>query len=71
MIFLKDRPRDAGWLTATEKDWLEGVLASEHELAPVPAMERKQGIFSSQLLLLASIWFLDNVGVYGFNLGCP
>jgi MFS transporter, ACS family, tartrate transporter len=70
IAWLKERPRDATWLDPEEKSWLERQLFSES----VPAAEEvsyRAGIWSGRLLLLGLIWFLDNMGVYGFNLWLP
>lgn len=68
MVYLKDRPRDAKWLTPPERAWLEQKLASEHT---GPGQNHTRTLFSTPFLILVLIWFLDNVGVYGFNLWLP
>lgn len=71
MIYLKNRPSEAEWLTDQEKNWLERVLASEREARPAPGNRGQHRVLNAQLLLLVLIWFLDNMGVYGFNLWLP
>ncbi|MFN7997060.1 MAG: MFS transporter [Bryobacteraceae bacterium] len=70
MLLLTDKPRDANWLTPGEKAWLEGALTSEQHTSAHQA-PTVQTLLSLPFLLLLAIWFLDNVGVYGFNLWLP
>lgn len=67
--YLNDSPRTAAWLRTHEREWLEGVLESERRNGHQPAAYK--GVLSAPLLLFAAIWFLDNMGVYGFNFWLP
>ncbi|HEU0120859.1 MAG TPA: MFS transporter [Bryobacteraceae bacterium] len=67
ILYLKDRPRDAHWLTIPEKNWLEAKLASEQ----MPAAGEAGSLFDFRFILLVIIWFLDNIGVYGLNFWLP
>ncbi|HWB96566.1 MAG TPA: MFS transporter, partial [Bryobacteraceae bacterium] len=71
MLFLKDRPREAGWLTEAESNWLEETLAGERTAPSRLEKNRLGSFFNLPFLALVAIWFLDNVGVYGFNLWLP
>ncbi len=71
VMHLADRPRDAKWLSDEEKDWLERILATEQEERREPRRKSTTGNFNFELVLLALIWFFDNMGVYGFNLWLP
>lgn len=71
ILFLKNRPRQARWLTKDEQDWLEDTLARERSARPVAAGRGVGAYLQGPFLLLVLIWFLDNVGVYGFNLWLP
>ncbi len=70
MMYLKDRPREAEWLTPRERSWLEDQLAAENRTAAENAKTASR-LFNLPFLLLVLIWFLDNIGVYGFNLWLP
>ena len=71
MLFLKNRPRDAQWLTQDEQSWLENTLVSERSARRMATGGQIQNYLQGPFLLLTLIWFLDNVGVYGFNLWLP
>jgi ACS family tartrate transporter-like MFS transporter len=68
--WLTERPRDARWLDPGEREWIESVLEAErieHPIGSRHGSRNGRGI----LAVLAAIWFLDNMGVYGFNLWLP
>lgn len=77
LLWLTDRPRDARWLSADERDWLESAIAGESLPAPSAPLQPRFGTElrasagGRTLALLVLIWFLDNMGVYGFNLWLP
>lgn len=71
MMFMKNRPRDAQWLTRDEQRWIEETLDSERSAQPVATVCGVRKYLQASFLLLTLIWFLDNVGVYGFNLWLP
>lgn len=63
LAFLTDRPRDAKWLTAPERDYLEGVLAAEAR-----AKEGSGGTTVWQALRLPNVWLLA-LGIFATNTG--
>lgn len=69
---LIDHPRDAVWLSAREKSWLEGELAAEQ--ADV-ASRVKTGLFAIltdvRLVVLSFIWFTTLVASYGLAFFLP
>ena len=69
---LPNRPRDARWLTPAQRDWVQGRLDAE-AAAAAPAVVRHLGeVFSSgRVWLLCLIYFLLNVGGYGYELWLP
>ncbi|MBC7926470.1 MAG: MFS transporter [Bryobacteraceae bacterium] len=71
ILFLKNRPCEAQWLTKNEHQWLERTLAQEQAARPAAAAGGTRTYLQGSFLLLVLIWFLDNVGVYGFNLWLP
>jgi MFS transporter, ACS family, tartrate transporter len=63
LFYLTDRPRDARWLTARERDHLESVLAAE-----AAAKESVGKISIGQALRLRNVWLLA-LGIFATNLG--
>ena len=70
LAFVKDRPRDASWCSAEERNYIETSLERDHEDEP------KHAPFS-QIFRTASVWqlvlvyFLIQVGFYGLNMWLP
>jgi len=60
---LTDRPRDARWLSAAERDYLEGVLADE-----ASAKESAQRFTIGEALRTRSVWLLA-LGIFATNTG--
>lgn len=71
ILFLKNRPRDAGWLTSGEQRWLQETLALESAGRTDTVQTGLAQYLETPFVLLVLIWFLDNTGVYGFNLWLP
>jgi sugar phosphate permease len=65
-----DRPREAAWLPAADRDALEAKLADEQrDIAP---MANYAAAFKSpRVILLAVQYFLWSIGVYGFVIWLP
>jgi len=63
LFIFTDRPRDAKWLTAEERGYLEGVLAGE-----AAVKESVQNLSISQALKLPAIWLLA-FGIFATNTG--
>src|SRR5689334_533800 len=58
LIYLRDRPADASWLTREEKDWIESELAHErHELETIHKYTLFQALTNVRVLALAMIYF--------------
>ena len=71
-FYLTDRPRDAPWLPASERDWIEGELRREKELKGVrPSRNWWQAFGRRDVLLLTGASFCANLGGYGFILWLP
>ncbi len=62
-FYLTDRPRDAAWLTAGERDYLEGVLAHEAR-----AKDLRHKFTVSQALRTRNVWLLA-LGIFATNMG--
>jgi ACS family tartrate transporter-like MFS transporter len=70
-FYLTDRPRDARWLAAAQRDWLIGELAREQAQkarAPVTAL---RALMHRDVLLLAGAYFTGTVASYGLTLWMP
>ena len=66
---LRDRPRDAKWLTAQERDWLEHAVQTGTPHGS--AWEQIRAIFNRRAGLLSLIYFTRNVSMYGVSLFLP
>ncbi len=71
LAVLTDKPQDARWMTAPQRDWLIGTLQAERANIPV---EHSRG-FSSfgliQVWLLGLVYFSLNTTAYGISLWLP
>jgi ACS family tartrate transporter-like MFS transporter len=72
LFVMIERPSDARWLTAEEKDWLEGELARERAAkAGGPRSGLMQALTEPRVLLLTLVYFLLVTGAWGFELWMP
>jgi ACS family tartrate transporter-like MFS transporter len=72
LYFLKDKPDDAGWLSRDEKLWLDAELEQDRQSSGAAAKHNLADAFKSPMIwLLATICFVDQVGVYTVNLWMP
>jgi sugar phosphate permease len=65
-----DRPRDAAWLSAADRDVLESKLAEEQR-AIAPVRNYAAAFRSPRVMVLAVQYFLWSIGVYGFVIWLP
>jgi len=72
LSFLTDRPEQAHWLPAAEREWLSGVMAPEraeresrHEGSPLKAL------LNGRVMLICFIYFLNTLVTYGVFLWLP
>ena len=63
LFVMTDRPRDAKWLSAEERGYLEGVLAEEARVK-----ESAQKITVSEALRMRNVWLLA-LGIFATNTG--
>ncbi len=71
-VVLPDRPPDARWLAESEKEWLRTELDREQAQAGSGQHHQLREVFSSgRVWLLCAIYFLLNVGTYGFEMWLP
>jgi sugar phosphate permease len=67
---VKDRPREAKWMTPEASTALEAQLEQEQHGLPAVASVRK-ALLRPDVILLATLYFFWSVGVYGFVLWLP
>ena len=68
---LKDRPRDAHWLTTEERDALEQELANEKTLRAGSRMTLLQALRHPKVLLLSLAYFCSVTGTQGLEFFLP
>jgi MFS transporter, ACS family, tartrate transporter len=72
LILLPNGPRQARWLTAAESAWIESRIAAEAALSEQPRHQRLGEAFTSgRVWLLCLLYFLLNVGGYGYEMWLP
>lgn len=71
LFMLKDRPRDARWLSAEECEALEGELEREKSLRVGPRRTVIQALQHPKVLLLALAYFCIVTGSYGVEFFLP
>ena len=67
--YLKDRPRDAAWLTPQERDWLERQV--EGGRTPHGVAVQLRAILNRRAGLLSLIYLTRNMAMYGVSLFLP
>lgn len=72
LIYLPNGPRQARWLTERERQWVESRLAEDAARSEQGRRHRLADAFTSgRVWLLCSIYFLLNVGGYGYEMWLP
>ena len=72
LAILPNRPRDAAWLTAAEKQWVQARL--DDDAAQVTTHQHhslRDAFTSGRIWLFCLLYFLMNVGGYGYELWAP
>ena len=71
-FIMTDRPEQAKWLTAEERDWLTGELRKDHAARPhVEHLGVIAAITNPKVLFLSAIYFIYQVGNLGIGLWMP
>ena len=69
---LTDWPSEAKWLAADEKEWITQELKREKEAkSRVHSHSIAEALRHREVILLAMIYFLALIGIYGFNIWFP
>ena len=72
LIFLKNKPDDANWLTDEEKHFLDAELERDRKEGGAADRHNLMDAFKLPIVwVLAGIFLLDQVGVYTVNLWMP
>ena len=71
LLFLKDRPRDAQWLTTEERNALEMQLAADKAAGSKKRMTLFQALRHPMVLLLALAYFCNVTANYGAEFFLP
>jgi ACS family tartrate transporter-like MFS transporter len=71
-LVLPNGPQDARWLSTTEKKWIaDRLIAAESECASGQPHHLKACFTSPVIWLLCLIYFLRNIGTYGYEMWLP
>ena len=72
LLMLPNRPRDARWLTPEQRTWVQGRLDADAAAAGPSTITNFGQVFTSgRVWLLCLLYFLMNVGGYGYELWLP
>ena len=72
LVYLPDSPKNAGWLTAEEKEWLASRLAVERELVHRHGhVTLREALASGHVWTLSVIYFAVIISFYGISLWLP
>lgn len=72
LFVLPERPSDARWLTPDERVRLEAIVQADREASGVLDRQHLRHAFTdSRVWLMCGLYFLLNVGGYGFEMWCP
>jgi ACS family tartrate transporter-like MFS transporter len=71
LLFLRDGPTKATWLTSEEKEWLQGELARERAVHGAAAHSSLAALHEPRVWGFGLIYFGMLVGMYGFGFWLP
>jgi ACS family tartrate transporter-like MFS transporter len=71
LVFMRDGPAKAPWLTDDEKQWLQAELAREHAVHGAAAHSSLSALRSPRVWFFGLIYFGMLVGMYGFGFWLP
>ncbi len=72
LFVLPNRPREVRWLSDSEKAWLQRRLDDEASASSAHQSHRLSEVFTSgRVWLLCLLYFLMNIGGYGYELWLP
>jgi MFS family permease len=63
---IRDHPREAKWISAEERDYLETTLEKENAMSPVPENGfRFEYLLKPSIFVMIALYFLHNCAAYG------
>ena len=68
---LTERPSDATWLSAAERDWLTREMATEHDQTHNVHVTLRSAAASGRLWALAALYFCIVIAFYGISFWLP
>jgi MFS transporter, ACS family, tartrate transporter len=72
LAYLTDWPRQAGWLTESQREWITSELHRRNlEKAAVRSYRIGEALRQKEVILLAAIYFFATTGYYGFTIWLP
>ncbi len=72
IFYLKDWPKDAGWLPEEEREWITAELDREKQMKKaVTPLSVWQALRHRDVILLTLIYFFRVTGSYGFTIWLP
>jgi ACS family tartrate transporter-like MFS transporter len=71
LLFLRDGPAQAAWLTSEEKEWLQGELARERAAHGATAHSSFAALRDARVWGFGLVYFGLLVGMYGFGFWLP
>ncbi len=71
LLFLRDGPAKAAWLTSEEKEWLQGELARERAVHEPIAHSSLAALRQPRVWAFGLVYFGMLVGMYGFGFWLP
>src|ERR1700752_1561113 len=72
IFYLTDRPRDATWLMADEREWIINELEREkHAHKAARTYSVREALRHRNVVLLALAYFCSVTSAYGFNFWLP
>jgi MFS transporter, ACS family, tartrate transporter len=71
LFYLTDRPADARWLPADERDWIARELDAERQAKPALRGAAWRALLHRDVVQITLAYFLVNAGGYAFNFWLP
>ena len=71
LFVLPNSPAQARWLSTREKTWIQARLSEEARQTGAPQHGFKEVLVSGRVWLLCLLYFLMNIGGYGYELWLP
>ena len=72
LVVLTDRPEDARWLSADDRNWLSRTMAEDRAKRQASGIvSLRHGLMNPQLWLLCGVFFLNSIVNYGIFLWLP